>query len=185
MGSVSTSAANMVTALNNYGGAVKTALGNRIPSTQIGASGGLATLGAGGTVPMAQMDPSVKQNGTQGATGPAGPNAYDTHNFINGKPNASEVIIREIAARAFTCPVNFAGSYAFVTTPPAASVTISILKNGVQIGTLTFAASATSGVFTAASAVTFNIGDQLAATMPATQDATLADLTISIAGAAV
>lgn len=184
MSSITTSAANAVAALNNYGAAVKTVMSNRIPVSQIGASGGVATLSSAGTVPLAQMDPTTKQPGPQGVQGPSGPSAYDLHNFIDGKPNANEVIMRVVAARAFTCQANFAGSYAFLTTPPAAQVIISIMKNGVQIGTLTFAASATSGVFASSASPTFNIGDQFSMVMPATQDATLSDLTISIAGTA-
>jgi hypothetical protein len=62
---------------------------------------------------------------------------------------------------------------------------IDVKKNGTNIGTVTFAAAATTGTFaTTASGTpeTFAAGDELRLVGPATADATLADIHITFAG---
>lgn len=113
--------------------------------------------------------------------GPAGPSTYDFHNFINGKPLAQEILIRAVVLRATKILAGCPGSYAFCSVAAALSFDIAILKNGVQVGTLNFAVNATSGTFSLATDLTLNPGDQLALRcVPASQDASLSDLTIGI-----
>jgi hypothetical protein len=120
-----------------------------------------------------------------GPTGPAGPSTYDLFQFVNGKPLATEVLMRAIAVRAYTIAANFAGCLAYCTTGAASAQTINILKNGATIGTITFAISSTSGTFAGSSSgVTMNIGDQLQVQMAsgASQDSSFSDLAFTIKG---
>lgn len=116
-----------------------------------------------------------------GPTGPAGPSTYDLHNFINGKPTVQEILMRAVMVRAVKILAGCPGSFAFCSIAPTLSFDIAILKNGVQVGTLNFAVNATSGVFTLATDLVLNPGDQFAMRcVPASQDASLSDLTIAI-----
>ena len=54
-------------------------------------------------------------------------------------------------------------------------------KNGSSIGTINWAASATTATYTFASTITFAAGDILQLVAPATADTTLADIGITIA----
>jgi hypothetical protein len=72
--------------------------------------------------------------------------------------------------------VNFAGSAASAGTAATSAAAFNIQKNGSNIGTMNFAASATTATFTLASATTFNAGDVLTILAPSPQDATLANV---------
>lgn len=110
---------------------------------------------------------------------------YDVSNFINGTMLANEQILRVVVVRSFTVPANFSASLAFCTTTATNTVVFSVRKNGVQISTITYAAGSQTGVFSAMSSITFNIGDQITITAPATPDPTLADIAITLAGIVV
>ena len=187
MGSVSTSATNMVNALNSFGNAVNTALNNRITNAQIGAVNGVATLSSGGTVPLTQMYPTTRQAVAQGATGPAGPNVCDFHHYSPGKPVAGQPSLAMTVTRPFTVPANFAGSHVAMGVPPlSGNVAFTVYKNSTQIGTLTFNPLAGEATFSGVSATTFNIGDRLVIFAPNTGlDSYLTDITYSILGTAI
>jgi len=93
--------------------------------------------------------------------------------FCSGKPSASETI----GAHKFSYAFTIASSRCTATASVAAtaSTIFTITKDGVSIGTITFAAAATTGTFnfTNTSVVT---GNRLIITAPATPDATLADI---------
>lgn len=82
----------------------------------------------------------------------------------------------------FPVAVSFAGtgSQAKAATPATGSTVISIGKNGVSFGTITFAASGTSGTFGGTLPATFDVGDVLTLTGPNPADATLAQLAITL-----
>lgn len=107
---------------------------------------------------------------------------YDISQFINGKPLASETLVRVIAPRVFSLAANFAGCYAYCTTTATASAVFNLLKNGANVGTVTFAVGATSGTFSATAGVTFNAGDQFVIQAPETIDSTLSDLAFTMSG---
>lgn len=163
-------------AITSFKNKISTKFGDYILKTQINAASGVCPLDAAGKVPVANLSL------VQGPVGPAGPSTYDIHNFINGKPLASEVLMRAVSVRPFQIPANCVNSYALCTTPASVALVIQILKNGAQVGTITFNAGATSAVFAMASAVTYNAGDQFAIRCPASQDATLSDIVIGIYG---
>jgi hypothetical protein len=107
--------------------------------------------------------------------------AFDIAQFINGKPLSSEILIKVIAPRAITYPANMAGSYAKCAIAPTASTVLDIQKNGVSVGTLTFAAASTTGVFST-TALSLVASDIISVRAPATIDATFADLAITLSG---
>lgn len=112
----------------------------------------------------------------------AGQKVFDIENFINGKPAASQIVNRYIAVRNYTLPINAANSQFRSGTAASATATFLLQKNGVNIGTVSFAAAGTTGVFSVAAAVAFAAGDVLSIVAPAVQDAALADLTLTLQG---
>lgn len=107
---------------------------------------------------------------------------YDLGAFFPGKPAASQLMGRIAAVRAFDLPAGLVGSVASSGTASTAATSISLLKNGTAFGSVAFAAGATAATFSAASAVAFAIGDTLSIQAPATADATLADISITLTG---
>lgn len=129
-------------------------------------------------------------NGTIGTVGGgtgsgngSGPSStpYDLFIPVIGQPLASQVVYQAVFVRSVTFGVNFSGSVALCTTPPTANAVFSLTRNGNQVGTLTLAPS---GAYTFSSlgftAVVFSAGDILALVSPYPQDATLADLSVTL-----
>jgi hypothetical protein len=99
-----------------------------------------------------------------------------------GSPAASQIVERYIFATSVNFSAGLAGSYGTAGTAATAAATFAIAKNGTAIGTMAFAAGATSATFTMSSAATFAAGDVLTIAAPATPDATLANLAWTLAG---
>lgn len=107
--------------------------------------------------------------------------ANDVYSYVPGTYTGSQELIRVTPSRQTTFPINLTGSIATCDTAPTGSVQITIQKNGVSIGTVNFAASATTGTFTFSSAVTFNgTSDVLKLIAPSVQDATFAGAAIAL-----
>jgi hypothetical protein len=111
--------------------------------------------------------------------GPVGDN-YTLAFAVAGKPRASEKFRHEFETTV-SFAEDFVGSYASADEASTGTATFSITKNGVEVGTLTFDAS-DAGVFAATGGVSFVPGDILRVVAPATQDATLSDFSITLAG---
>lgn len=92
---------------------------------------------------------------------------------ITGKSTASEVY-PGFSPYAFTSTT--ARSFARARVAATASTVYVVKKNGTQVATVTFAAGATVGVWSAG--VTWADGDFATLEAPATPDTTLADITI-------
>jgi hypothetical protein len=107
---------------------------------------------------------------------------YDIALFAAGVMAASEVILRFTATRAFSIAAAASGSKASAGTAATASTILNLKKNGSSFGTLEFAAAATVGVFTQGTLVNFAAGDVIQISGPATADATLANISISLKG---
>ena len=105
---------------------------------------------------------------------------YDLIAATYGTNSASEVVFRFKSPRALVMPTNFTGSTAVSGTSATASATYIIQKNGSQVATVIFGAGSTTGTFSTQSAISIAIGDQIKIIAPATADATLADIDISI-----
>lgn len=111
---------------------------------------------------------------------------YDLKDKILGVPASSQLLLGHICARQITFPVNFAGSKAYAGTAPTADVTFAINRTVgttvTQIGTLTFTAGSQTGTFTAASAVTTNVGDLITVVFQTGTDSSFADVILTLVG---
>jgi hypothetical protein len=112
----------------------------------------------------------------------AGPQPYDIASFYPGVPGSSALLLRFVAPRAVTLPQNLTGSYASAAAATTAQTDIDIRVGGVSKGTVRFAVAATTATFIFANAVSLAAGDVLTLIAPATADATLADISITLAG---
>ena len=110
---------------------------------------------------------------------------YDIAGSILSKPTASAVVMRFVAVRSFALPAAMAGSVAKTATAATASTVLSLQKNGVAFGTLTFASGAVSGTFVAAAGATFVSGDVLTVVAPATADTTFNNAQFTFVGSLV
>ena len=104
---------------------------------------------------------------------------YDILCGIVGKPSNSEMVLLFVAPRAFRIPANAAGSYLKAGIAATGSSVFSVQKNGTQFLTATVAGSATATF--SSSQTDFAAGDVLKVVAPATADATLADIAITLA----
>jgi len=91
-------------------------------------------------------------------------------------------LLQLVAPRAFTLPAGLSGSQGYARTAPTEQADLEIRKNGASIGTITFAASSSTATFAFASEVIFAAGDRLTVLAPGSQDASLADISITFKG---
>lgn len=106
---------------------------------------------------------------------------YDLALSITGTPAASAYVLTFIVVNAFSLPAGLTGSSAKASTASTGTATFTINKNGSSIGSVAFAASST-GSFTFSSSQTFAAGDMLQIIAPGSQDATLANIGITLKG---
>lgn len=102
---------------------------------------------------------------------PAPATLYDLASFLVGKPSNSEVYPIWNAPRALKLPAGVPGSIFTIATTPTANMVFTLAKNGVTIGTVTFAPSGVPTVSFLAD-VTFAAADQLTVQNQAVADAT-------------
>jgi hypothetical protein len=106
---------------------------------------------------------------------------FDVSVCFPGVPTASQVVTY-VAARAITIDHTAPGNCA-AGTASTGTATFNIKKNGSAAATAVFTASAT-GAYTISSDIVLAAGDILTFTSPASPDATLADIGITLAGLA-
>lgn len=107
--------------------------------------------------------------------------------FLGGiVPRTVETIGIENFAQDITFPANWSGAQGSCEVAPTAEFTISVKRNGAEVGTVVFAAGAYTPTFhTIASAeVPFLDGDKMTLIAPVTPDATIADIGLKLQGAA-
>ena len=102
--------------------------------------------------------------------------------YAEGLFTDGEVLQRVVFASSATFAAGLSDSQFSAGAAPAADAVITLKKNGSSIGTITFAASATTGTVSFASDVTFDAGDVLEVDGPATSDTTLSDVSITLRG---
>jgi len=105
---------------------------------------------------------------------------YDLALSITGKPAAGVYVLNFVVVNGFSLLSGLPGSVAKASTAPTSSSFFTIYKNGTSIGSITFSSS--TGSFSFASSVTFVSGDLLQISSPSTQDATLANIGITLKG---
>jgi hypothetical protein len=108
---------------------------------------------------------------------------YDVITTYIGAPPGSQVITLVTFARVCNFAANFANSVGSCGTNPTATATLTIAKNGSSVGSISIS---TGGVFTFTSSggapVQFGVGDILRVTAQTSADATLANVSVSLAG---
>lgn len=105
---------------------------------------------------------------------------YDIGLFIPGQPAASAMVFQFVVSRAISFPVNLAGSLAKAGTAATSAAAFTLRRNGANIGTIDFAAGSATATFTLAGGAAFAAGDVLEILAPSPQDATLADVSITL-----
>jgi hypothetical protein len=135
----------------------------------------VAIRGATHNVP---ANSSVSQPGSSGAgidQNPPDINPYlvcfdlgDAVQFGISKVFPEHIVGSQVTSVTFAAGLS--GSYAKARVAPAGSYTITIQKNGASIGSINFAAAATTATFTFSSTVTLVPGDVLSFLSPATPD---------------
>jgi hypothetical protein len=107
---------------------------------------------------------------------------FDVSTFAAGLGTASQILLRVNLARAVTFPASATLSQASASANATGSTTFTLKKNGTSFATVNFAAAAAVGTWTQASGSVFAAGDLLEIDGPATADATLANVGITLAG---
>lgn len=103
--------------------------------------------------------------------------------FLPGVPSGTSALLaRYVFPRAVTLPAGLVGSQGYAGAAATGATTLVLRKNGVDIGTVNFAAGAQVATFTLAAAVSFAAGDRLAVYSPSSLDATLADVSLTFVG---
>lgn len=109
-------------------------------------------------------------------------NPYDLAAFIDGNPAASADFLRFVSAREWFIPAGGGNSACFAAVAATATYAIDIQRNGVSVGTITFAAASQTGTFTIPSAIVLSPGDRLDVICSATPDASIEDLALTFQG---
>ncbi|HKM68915.1 MAG TPA: phage tail protein [Stellaceae bacterium] len=99
-----------------------------------------------------------------------------------GTTTANQVAQRYVFAGTVIFPVGLSGSQGTAGVAATTSTTYDIQKNGTNVGTMVFAASATAATFGMPSATTFMSGDVLTVIAPLTPDPTLTNLAWTFIG---
>lgn len=102
--------------------------------------------------------------------------------FAPGVGSNAQVLLYIKLDRATIFPASAPNSYAVANTAATGSTTYTFKKNGSSFATVVFSASGTTGAWTQASDATFAPGDILELDGPATADATLANVGITLQG---
>lgn len=109
---------------------------------------------------------------------------FDVGGSFGGVPGVSVVIFQFLFTRSVTFPVGLTNSQGKAGVAATAQTDFDIQKNGVSVGTMRFAALATTATFIQASAQTYAAGDEIRIVSPNPADATLANLSFTLAGTA-
>jgi hypothetical protein len=99
-----------------------------------------------------------------------------------GSATANLAVQRYVFADTVTFPAGLIASQGTAGAPATATATYHISKNGTTVGTMVFAAGATTANFAMGSATTYLAGDILTVVAPTSPDATLADLAWTFVG---
>lgn len=100
--------------------------------------------------------------------------------WVPSKPTSSQVVGALDSPWNGSITTNFQNCYANADVAATASTVFSITQNGGQIGTLTFGAGQTVGTFSTGGPFNINKADVIRVIAPASQDATLSGVRISM-----
>lgn len=99
--------------------------------------------------------------------------------FFSGKPSGSQVIFEMQLQKAIKLPASLTGSQIGTNTNPTSDWTMTLLKNGVSIGTIKFTGGTGAVTITFTSTVAFAIGDKFQITGQSVADPVLQDFFVS------
>jgi len=155
--------------------------GNGVADSKVGTKTGSTNQLATATGTLTSGNPATwdASGNLVGAT--AAP--YDVAGGLPGMPGAGATVLIFTAVRAVAFPGNFSGSSGSVGTNPTSTAAYDVKKNGSSIGTISIS---TGGAFTftttSGTAKSLAAGDRLTVIAPGSQDATLADVSFTLAG---
>lgn len=109
---------------------------------------------------------------------------YDIAGSCEGKPTADTTLFQCVIPRKVNFSADFNGSVAVAGTAPNATASFTIMKNSTAVGTINFAAAATTATFSG-SEVSFYPGQVFKVVVPAAIDATISDILFTFAGNSV
>lgn len=110
-------------------------------------------------------------------------NSYIVGNYFGSVPVNSQLILAHVfGSVSSTFPEDLTGSAANAETAATAETIFIIRRNTTQIGTITFAAAGTTGSFSFSADVTFVQNQVLKVYAPASADATLGGISITLVG---
>jgi len=109
-------------------------------------------------------------------------NNYDFGVYVEGTPDSQQLLINYIVPRRVFFVEDFIESFAKSRVAATAETVFSIQVEGVEVGTITFAAASDEGVFSSASDITVEIGETISVQAPVSVDNTLTDVTITLKG---
>jgi hypothetical protein len=92
---------------------------------------------------------------------------YDVMLFLPGTQDDGQLLAELLFVRAVAFAEDLTGSEAYAGAAPAAAAVMKLLKNDVEIGTLTFAMAGQTGTYDLTGGALFEAGDRLAVTAPA------------------
>ena len=107
---------------------------------------------------------------------------YDIGVFFDGVPSDGDDILRFVSVRDYWLAQDLPTSAAVARVAATAQTDFDIQRNGVSIGTIRWAAAATTATFIFAANVQFNADDTLEIIAPTPADSTLEDLQITLVG---
>jgi hypothetical protein len=102
--------------------------------------------------------------------------------FVTGSPTAGQTVQLYTFTAPTVLPAGLAGSQGTAGTAATGVSVFAIDKNGVQVGTMTFAVGSAVASFAMAVQTAFDAGDVLTVTAPSPPDATLANISWTLAG---
>ncbi len=105
---------------------------------------------------------------------------YDIQFYLQGLMSDGESLYKYTSLRPFTIPSDTTGFVAKSGVAATASTVIRLLQNGVQFGTITFGAAATTGTWSVPGDTVFNPNDIMTLAAPTVPDISLRDVTVGI-----
>ena len=155
------------------------ALGDGIPGvTTHAASGGLLWANGTTSIPGLLTASGINSGNTA---------SYTIGCTFNGQPAASQVFVRIPLDRAIRFESNFTPSRAIIETAPTATYVLYISRNGINVGTITFAAGQAgipAALFSGGPLV-FNFGDTIRVIGQSSTDLTAANIGFTLAATKV